>query len=637
MEQPNETPTRDSKPRTSFARGGGPFRLGARYPFVILSLVLLCMVAIASRMVFVWRAVPVLHSEVYLPVGLENKKIWPLFSNEGSDQNTISAAHEWVPPDLEYENSDRSPKSRTLPTHHARVFVWTPAGQCTGDFTSGPAEHSSSGLPYAIIRDAVVDRRIVSIKHVRQVHTDKTGMPFVRIVLYLTVHLSAKLSVQDAMANLTTFSDDKVPFRATVDYATRVDPFLIYFKTYSPGKRNSKRKEVSEWQIGITIFPEDSRTGLTMQEFANWLVKASVVDDTILLKMSLSIVRFDKTIIPFTPHMKLACAVGWLHDEHHPPIPRLMHASKCARSPEDADGAVLLSGSSLYGSKNREPEHFREVAQFAARGLYGPIKFNTVVMSVVVNETIGGIAYRCGANETCRADLAARNRAQLEEIKKVVEDELDMLEVPRMKAPQVLLVPACRLGSHAWGSLEKNAPCGACHLFGQYHSTFFAYAMVGAFYKWAMSYDMDEFLLDDPRRDNWSTRSGNASDVFDREDKYQKGYLTFQWLHFLNSVNISRIVTSEIMRGFAPRLKATTGSTKSLLDLLSTRDPTGKCAVRCDVGLGFTIHASIVKQPSSNLNAHDGKQVHNIVRGMRMWHARLKYSRTNLTSVYFDT
>lgn len=633
--KPDEISAHGPRPKTSSAPTSS-YRLGVRYPFVITSLALLCTVAIISRTIFVWRAVPVLHRELHSPVGVENKNIWPLFSNGGSDQNTISAAREWVPPELEDEIPARPISSRALPTQHARVFIWTPAGQCTGDFTSGAAKHSKSGFPYAVIRDAVVDRRVMSINHVREIHADKIGMPFVRIVLYLTVHLSSKLSAQNAVVNLVTSSGRGMPVTATVDYVTRVDSFLIHFNTYTPGKRNSKMREVSEWQMGITIFPEDSQTGLTMQEFAELLVKASTADDPALLKLNMSISHFDNTVIPFSPHMRLACVVGWLHDAHYPPIPRLMRSSKCLRSLKDADGAVVLSGSSLYGSKNREPKYFREVAQFAARALYGPIKFNTVVMSVIVNETIGGIAYRCGTNETCRTDLSAKNRVQLEEIRKVVEEEFDILEVPRMRAPQVILVPACRLGSHAWGSTEQNAPCGACHMFGQYHSTFFAYAMVGAFYKWAMSYDMDEILLDDPRRDVWNTRSGNASDVFDGEDKRRSGYLTFQWLHFLNNDNVSRIVTSEIMRGFAPRLKATSGSTKSLTDLLVSKDPTGKCAVRCDVGLGFTIHASIIKKPSTDPNAYDGMQVHNIVRGMRMWHARLHYSRINLSSVYID-
>lgn len=635
MEQPGKNSTHGSKFGVSFTRTS-VYRWGARCPSVILSLVLLSFAAFASRLIFVWRAIPVLHHELRSPVNSSNKNFWPLFSNTSSDENTLSAAREWAPPQLEDVNPAKTASSQSISKPPARVFIWTPAGQCTGDFTSGAAIHSSSGFPYVVIRDAVVDRRVVSINHARQIHTDKTGMPFVRIVLYLSVHLSARLTARDAKVYLSTMSGRKLPFQGMVDYVTRADQFLIYFSRYSPGKRNSKKREVSEWQMGITVYPEDPRIGLTMQEFTELLVNASVADDPAILKLNLTIVHFDETTIPFNPHMKLSCAVGWLHSEYYPPIPRLMHAPKCARSAETADGAVVISGNSLYGSKSRNPDKYREIAHFAARALYGPVKFNTVVMTVVVNETVGGIAYRCGSNETCREELTARNRAHLEHIREVVEDEFDILDVPRMKAPQLILVPACRLGSHAWGVTERESPCGACHVFAQYHSTFFAYAMVGAFYKWAASYDMDEVFLDDPRHDNWNTRSGNASNIFDERDGRQKGYLTFQWLHFLNSVNVTRIITSEIMRGFVPRLKHKSGAAASWSTLLASRDPTGKCAVRCDIGLGFTIHASVIRQSSSNPNALDGKQVHNHVRSMRTWHARLEGSRNDLSSVYIE-
>lgn len=518
-----------------------------------------------------------------------------------------------------------------------RVFIWTPGGPCTGIFASDAAEHSRSHFPYVVIRDAVVDRRPVSLKHVREVHTEKNGLPFIRIVVYLSVHLSAFLSTENSLADIVSSTNEPLPFQAFIDYVTRADPFLISYREYRPGRLNSKRKEISEWQMGITIFPENYTGDGDMEEFIESVLEASMASDPATLKMILNVRRFDNKKIAFAPSMSLACAVGWLHRNNYPPIHQLMGSPKCVKSPSDLNASVVISGSALYGSKNRESQHFREVAHFAARSLYGPVAFDTVVMTVVVNETIGGIAHRCGNSTKCVSDLTARNKRQLEHIREVVEEELDTLNVPRLKMPQVLLVPSCRLGSHAWGSTEMFAPCRGCHMYGQYHATFFPYTLVSGFYKWSMLHDMDEVVMDDPRHNKWLVRSGNASNIFDREDRLHKGFLSFTWLHFLNSENVTEMLTRDIMNGVAPKLVTTPGSSKSLSELLSTRrDPTGKCAVRCDVGLGFTIHASVVRASPRGSRELSGMQVHQFARSMRTWHARLKYSRTNLTSVHMN-
>lgn len=128
---------------------------------------------------------------------------------------------------------------------------------------------------------------------------------------------------------------------------------------------------------------------------------------------------------------------------------------------------------------------------------------------------------------------------------------------------------------------------------------------------------MDEFLLMKPGM----RRSSSTDALLDKASGRRKGHMFFSWLNFRVTSSASRSVTRALMGGRAPVLRNRTDSKKQSSCYDFTKDPTGKAAVRCDTGLGFSIHRPIILAP-------DGKgldQVQGNVRSrlLRTWHARL--------------
>ncbi|KAI0560179.1 hypothetical protein FGB62_122g047 [Gracilaria domingensis] len=432
----------------------------------------------------------------------------------------------------------------------------------------------------------------------------------------MSVHLSMSLTREDAVAQLLLQKGLPSSFQAHVDFVTRVDPFLILGE-YKRRKKTKRGHQVSEWQVAVSIRPTEENSKLTPLQFASDIAKIANEYGAVL-SLVLPLKRFDGVIERFDPSFDLACVTDWESPLVYPKIKKLHQEPECYRGAHSASGALLVSGSALYGKKKTNPQYYREVAHFAARALQGPLRFETVAMSVVVNNSYSDRDFVCRDSDECHSYMRKLNYDLLQSIREVVEGVFDELQIARSLWHKLILVPYGRLGSDARGT-EASDPGQSSHRYGQYHATFFTYAMLSPFFKWAASYDMDEFMAATPSTGSFSPK--NAEKALDQWTTRLTGHVTFPWLSFLVPSNTSNKLTEEIISGRAPVLKGEK-------DCYGPgKDSTGKAAVRCDVGLGFTIHKPVIREKSPDptiLRQIQGKRGS---RRLRTWHPRMQRSR----------
>lgn len=370
-------------------------------------------------------------------------------------------------PSLLETSSSETTASQTL---SPRVHIWqTPQNCQNATVASPPARDSERSFPYFILRDAAVDNRPASNRVLGK--SDPPGTR--RLILYLTVHLSNRLSMNYLNYSITA----KVSHPAlsiTPEYVLEVCPALVpkVPKGHRPALRTRYGREAVEWQLGIRVSPSDPNQPQTLEE---------AVRQGAVANLTIPAHRYDGESFLYNIAFPLRCALGW--DVLPPIIPSALRSEPiCDAGGAGASSTVLLSGSSLYGSKKRDPKHFKEVAHFAARALRGAVRFQAVIMSVVTDFSAADIALKCGADMTCAQGLEKQNMDLLHRVARVVETEFAALGLPEELRARVVLVPTCRLGSDAANS-EKDDPCQISHRYGQYHATFFAYGVIAPYFK----------------------------------------------------------------------------------------------------------------------------------------------------------
>lgn len=141
-------------------------------------------------------------------------------------------------------------------------------------------------------------------------------------------------------------------------------------------------------------------------------------------------------------------------------------------------------------------------------------------------------------------------------------------------------------------------------------------------WKWAVSHDMDEFLASVPSIPKPGGRADQILDEADASFGASQGHVVFQWLNFrVASVEHSRALSKELIAGKRLMLVNRQNADKGAQCYERTRDDTAKSAVRCDVGLGFTIHHPVIAVEGQRMEVAQGNRVY---RGLRTWHARLR-------------
>ena len=346
----------------------------------------------------------------------------------------------------------------------ARLSRWPLPPCLAGRWASAPSPYSPARFPYAILRDAVVDRR--PLARARRPLPDPPGA--VRILLYLTTHLSARHTRESSIVT-TTHPD----LQGTVEYVTQADrETLPDVRHYAKGMTTKYGQQVSEWHVAVLLYPKPS---------ANVHAVQRALESNAQLSLTLRVVRFfDNSThgIPLHLSLPLPCVLGW----HTPGLER--RRPVCDDTPQNPpDGAVALLSKPLHTNRKRDPHYFYEVAHWATRALFGPVRFDAVVVPVVVDASVSEMDFNCeGAHESCRQDLLDVNQGMLERIANAVETEFKRMAIPSADFSRVMLVPTCRLGSHANGT-EKEDPCSASTGYGQFYTAFSTYAMIAPYFK----------------------------------------------------------------------------------------------------------------------------------------------------------
>lgn len=312
--------------------------------------------------------------------------------------------------------------------------------------------------------------------------------------------------------------------------------------------------------------------------------------------------------------------------------------------------SVLLSNNPLYGRKRTHAKYYAEIAHFALRALTGPIRYDAVVMGVAAPLSHSDIMYMCddalqnanvnaNANDKCHA----RTNEVLNDIANAVTKHI--IDIVRNNTlayqllPRISIVPVCTLGSDAARS-ERFVPCAQSKHFGQYWAPSLLYAAFTRGHKWAASYDMDEFFSFVPSSTLKHVKRARAATIF---DKSKSAHLVAQWMNLkigsYNEDDDAKTLTNIVATNHIPALsnKYDAAKSTSCYDVLA--DDTGKAAVRCDVGMGFSIHHAVVisgTKPSTKGKSH-GKGNQSVVlafqqgakvdRMFRTWHARYDVSK----------
>lgn len=140
---------------------------------------------------------------------------------------------------------------------------------------------------------------------------------------------------------------------------------------------------------------------------------------------------------------------------------------------------------------------------------------------------------------------------------------------------------------------------------------------------------MDEYFAPQVpplRRQPGAGRADEVLDYIDRLLGDSLGHFVFQWLNFrLLSTRDSRALSASLIKGQRAVLSNRANVSASDRCYYKLGDNTGKSAVRCDIGLGFSIHHPILVSPGSGHKAFF--QGNRMYYGLRTWHARFGRSK----------
>lgn len=500
--------------------------------------------------------------------------------------------------------------STALPTRPS-VSTWSPPA-CAGAFLSSPSAHSPALFPEIALRDIAPDTRPASARDFALLHAAPPGL---RAVLYVTAHLSVRLL--SAPASRASGHRPSLPGAATVvvDHVIPVNDFVLRPGAYKPGVKTKYGDEVSEWQVVVSIYGSGDEEDFGARVREAWGSGLAVVP--------IAFRRFDAPpgdVGVFNATFSAACVFGWADSA---PFPLLASARPACAS---ARGAVALGGSPLHGAKARDPVEMRQVAHFCARSLLGPVAFDLVALPVVPRTSLSEVDGRCGADAECARREHVANANFLRRIASAIEEELFLLDVaPRLFA-RVVLVPICRLGSNFRGA-EEAWPCRSSFWSGQYISSYLMFNLAGTAFRWSASYDLDEFLAPAASGGGEVMAATRAEDLFDSLNQRGRNSLKFTWLNFrLKDAHLARPLTRALMAAHSPALQdPKTGEVRECYAWPRGQGNNGKTALRCDNGVGFTIHAAVQMLPGKLLN-QTVRPTYLASKKTRLWHPRLEGS-----------
>jgi hypothetical protein len=142
--------------------------------------------------------------------------------------------------------------------------------------------------------------------------------------------------------------------------------------------------------------------------------------------------------------------------------------------------------------------------------------------------------------------------------------------------------------------------------------------------QWAALLDIDEYVSLNKGSGGQKLESERAADRFDKLNGNGENAILFSWLNFLVK-NSSRSLTRSVMRHRMPVLRDPSDKSVNCYKW-PPQDLNGKAALKCDEGLGFTIHRAVQLPPKASMDAWS-RDIFVLSPDLRAWHPRLRSSQ----------
>lgn len=545
------------------------------------------------------------------------------------------------------EGIDNPPGRRSQP---GRVQVLEPhMHNCRGTFVVAP-KYKSAPLkngtavsendakpPALMLREAVVDQRHNSLAEYRSSHQLDDETPFRRI----TFHISAARGSKPVHPQPTSGEDldiSNIPmvsitnakgWKAAVDYILEDAPCRnpCFQVAHKPSLCSGH-----EWQVVLSLQgPQHFRTERLMDEALDHLGSRSESR----LEVHLPVILPNQTNPTKTKlSLALGCVTGLTHQtslssrlQDIPP-----RSSSCGKS----SGSIVVSGGAMFGRKRNSLWARKEAAHFAARGLLGTLRFDTVAVGVIAQHSVSEMQASCSAsNTTCFKSFQDRNANFMATVATTLEEELASLGVPRTLWGRVVLFPLCNLGTDYAGFEGDGEGCKWSAFYGQWLSNDVSHTLFSPYYRWYASFDLDEFVGRDDEFLNSSKRPPSikpqkASVKFDELDRSSEtGFIILPWLDFKMPSSERRNLTLDFMQhGGLNMMHMTDGITgnldRSLCKQKGGVGSGGKPIVSCNHGgIGVHVHVPMrLKDPTDLQSRQCSGRDWRFGQELTLYHAR---------------
>lgn len=484
-----------------------------------------------------------------------------------------------------------------------------------------------------MIREAAVDLRHNSLEELRLRQNFAPEKPFRRICILLTASpgvgrvlpLSSPRDkkLDGIFPKMYLKADGKElldeGWSVEVDYILR-DPLCRNRCPYA----NLKVKQCypAEWQVIATLRgPEHIRTEEQLQEALEELMQETPAAARLELNLPVVLAYDNDKVAHSKLSVGLSCISGLEAKRSLKTIlPLMPKRTEC----RDATGSVNVAGGALWGYKRTNPAGRREIANFAARSLFGSVRFDTVAVPVIGLHSVSEIMFNCRDDELCSSNYHEANENFLRELTLEVEDELKLLNVPRSLWARITLFPVCRLGTDFQGSERHNQGCKFSRYYGQGMTTDLSYILFSPFHKWFSSFDLDEYAVNESDFSRGIVKPLSAQIIFDRQNNLKGGgssVLQIGWLEYdvkrfgaVNSTSAAsgtRNSTRELLKTGGLEFRAlkenathTFNRTECWQQSRASNTAPGKSVVSCmHKGFGTSVHDSLALQNASDLNS----------------------------------
>jgi len=494
-------------------------------------------------------------------------------------------------------------KNRSNDEDRVSLYVPYDPNICKGTLSiMAPNQPSTDGIAL-VVREAALDTRFVSIRDARKLYPNQE---FLRLQLLLSLIPDAKKDNRTYILQV----ERSLQQHATIQYsdgrsADKIDVKFDYLIEDGRCQRTCIRYKtcrVREWQAIVTVLSTDMGEKENLEDYMQ-----DLIDEGAFLRLNLPVVIQESGLIETViVDIGLSCTAGLSKTNRLPYVDRTIPGEQgdC----NNARGALTIGGGALFGEMRYNESAWRSIAHYGARHLLGHTWYDTVAVALLAEFTVSEIIQICSFSEKvsdCVNHYHSKNMDYFNKVRRVVEEELYELNVPRKKWTRLILFQFCGLGSDFEGT-EKGMPCAASFHNGQKILGLIGYTHFSRGHSWASNFDLDELLVDETAP---SISSGNypheyesAHDRFTslRRETNKTSYYT-EWMDFSVDSSDTRKFTTDIMNGQRVGFKSRDALDKNL-NFTECYGGGGKVISHCSVTAGLLVHYALIAEKETNLS-----------------------------------